>query len=483
MMLHTGFVLRLLTALLSSALLLICVSLTPLPANAAPLQTVCSDMQEEARAFDGRLGFVVIDLADWTRCSYGADEVFTTASLYKLLVLAEAYRQHEQGTFSFSESVEVVMPLPLQKDTSAQAAKSREDVSSGQKDVSNGQGRKVPRSHSVSMTSIEAARLMIQISDNYTAHALRKRLGNSNIAMMPAKLGMPDTSLRSDFTTTASDIAHFYALLHDHQLVGPESDATMLKMLLGQKVNDRIPWLLPDDLLIAHKTGLLDPFVHDAGIVYATGAPYLLVILTESAVSWKQGYVAIQTLAELSYSAFAEARPPEVAGPPYFADPAVTGPMAILSSVASNPLVDTGNLPHRKMANQPQLLIGDTVQIPAKLVETLPTVVMATAQTLADPDAVSMVSAVATAPRRVNEVLPVPVTPVQMPAAATKGAITSVEVTSVEVTFVADNLWWQSPVLVTGILIRLFGLFALLTLFVSLAVLIMRWRRHSLWSG
>lgn len=478
MMLRTGFVLRLLTALFSAALLLICVSSTPSPANAAPLKAVCSDMQEEAQAFDGRLGFVVIDLADWTRCSYGSDEVFTTASLYKLLVLAEAHRQHEQGTFSFSESVEVVMPLPLQKDTSAQASKNREDVSSGEKDVSNGQGRKVPRSHSVNMTSVEAARLMIQISDNYTAHALRKRLGNSNIAMLPAKLGMTDTSLSSNFTTTASDIAHFYSLLHDHQLVGPESDATMLKVLLGQKVNDRIPWLLPDDLLIAHKTGLLDPFVHDAGIVYATGAPYLLVILTESAVSWEQGYVAIRTLAELSYSAFAESRPPEVAGPPYFADPAVTGPMSILSSAASGPLVVTGNLSPLKMADESLPLVGGIVQISAKPVETLPITVMVTAQALAEPDAVSMVSAMATAPKRANEVLPVPATLVQVPAVATKGAITSVEVA-----LVADNLWWQSPVLVTGILIRLLGLFALLTLFVSLAVLIMRRRRHSLWSG
>ena len=49
-----------------------------------------------------------------------------------------------------------------------------------------------------------------------------------------------------------------------------------MELLLGQQVNDRIPWFLPDEVPIAHKTGGLDRFAHDAGIVFAPGGPYLI---------------------------------------------------------------------------------------------------------------------------------------------------------------------------------------------------------------
>ena len=97
-------------ALLASAVLAFAVLPQPRPAHAAPLDGVCDDLRAEAEAFDGRLGFVVLDLTDGTRCSSSSDEVFRMASLYKLIVLAEAYAQEEAGTFSFEEPIVVLRP-------------------------------------------------------------------------------------------------------------------------------------------------------------------------------------------------------------------------------------------------------------------------------------------------------------------------------------------------------------------------------------
>ena len=293
-----------------AAVLLVLLALAaPGPAHAAPLDDVCGQMQAEAAAFDGRVGFVVLDLTDGTRCSHEADEVFTTASLYKLVVLAEAYRQQELGRFSFEEPIAVVRPPPP------------DDEDAG--------------ARTVTMSSSEAARLMIQLTDNNAAEALRTRLDKPTIAALPAKLGMPNTILGVDFTTTPSDIAHYFTQLNAGRLISPESDAAMLELLLGQQVNDRIPWFLPDDIEVAHKTGRLDRFAHDAGIVYAPGGPYLLVLLTEGAATQQQGYEAIRSLAELSYTAFAEPRPVVVAALPPFVDRAAAEAAAEAAAVLS----------------------------------------------------------------------------------------------------------------------------------------------------
>ena len=268
-------------AAVALVLLLASLQLASPRAHAAPVSDVCSQLQAEAEAFDGRVGLVVLDLTDWSRCSYNATDVFITASLYKLIVLAEAYEQAEAGTFSFDDSISI--------------------------------------GGAYVTTGTEAARLMIQVSDNATAEALRLGLGRDLVAAAPDRLGMTSTVLGTDFTTTAADIAHFFASLHAGRVVSPQSDAEMRELLLGQQVRDRIPALLPAGTEIAHKTGNLDFLAHDAGIVYSPAVPFVLVLLTESGTTQEQGREAIRTLAAAAFAGFAEPRadavPPSV--PPF----------------------------------------------------------------------------------------------------------------------------------------------------------------------
>ncbi len=45
-----------------------------------------------------------------------------------------------------------------------------------------------------------------------------------------------------------------------------------------QRINNRLPAGLPAGTSIAHKTGDLDGYVHDAGIVYGPKTDYLIVM-------------------------------------------------------------------------------------------------------------------------------------------------------------------------------------------------------------
>ncbi len=266
------------TLLLSLALALLGGAST---AHAGPADDVCAPMQEYAEASSARIGFVVLDLTDGSRCSYRSDEVFRTASLYKLIVLAEAHEQVRQGTFSFDESITVRQFRPATEDRAAGV-----DI--------------------FAVSAREGARRMIQVSDNATAEALAARLDWEAVGAAPARLGMPRTIIGGAYTTTAGDIAHFFAELHAGTLVGTEEDATMLEVLRGQLIRDRIPWYLPDDVEIAHKTGRLYTSANDAGIVYAPAGPFVLVLLTESEETWDPGYIAIRDLALIAYEGYSE---------------------------------------------------------------------------------------------------------------------------------------------------------------------------------
>ena len=73
----------------------------------------------------------------------------------------------------------------------------------------------------------------------------------------------------------------------------------MLDLLSQQRLNDRIPKYLSDDVEVAHKTGEIGGFKHDAGIIFAKD-PILFVVLSES--NSPQG--AAERIAKLSKNAY-----------------------------------------------------------------------------------------------------------------------------------------------------------------------------------
>ena len=56
----------------------------------------------------------------------------------------------------------------------------------------------------------------------------------------------------------------------------------MLGFLKGQQLNDVLPKYLPENIVVAHKTGNIDAFDNDAGIVYGPKGDYIIVLLSES---------------------------------------------------------------------------------------------------------------------------------------------------------------------------------------------------------
>ncbi len=264
--------------------------LAPLaPASAASLDGVCERVTEVATSRTNvTAGVVLIDLATGERCEVAADREFRTASLYKTIVLAELYRQIDAGLVRLED------PLLLQPHHSVDDPP------------------ELRLTGTATTTVGEAALRMIQFSENVTALALREHLGISLVDAAPAWLGMPETELGGRFVSTPADQAELYRRIYAGEVVSPEASRAMYLTLAGQEIADLIPAGLPAGVPIAHKTGTLDVYLHDAGIVRAPGGDMVLIVMTEHA-SFNGAMEAIHEIAATAFEPFANEAPPVLA--------------------------------------------------------------------------------------------------------------------------------------------------------------------------
>ncbi len=206
----------------------------------------------------GRYGIAIKDLRTGRGVLVDSDGRYEAASLFKLSVMYEVFKQREAGTLSFSE------PLTF--------TQRHVDFDLGTMDR--------PAGSSIGLG--EAVERMVTISDNSSAILLTDRVGAGNITRDVERLGMMRTRLSSeDLSTSPGDMLTFFEAIARGESVSREASADMLYLLARQRVNDRIPRLLPTGSVVAHKTGNLPGVVNDAGIVYAGDQAFVIAVLVD----------------------------------------------------------------------------------------------------------------------------------------------------------------------------------------------------------
>jgi len=181
--------------------------------------------------------------------------IFESASMYKLFVAYETYRRIDLGIHTPDEIIQT------------------ED---GPKSIDY------------------CLEVSITTSDNACGRALRE-LVRANIKPLPslAEAGFVGTSLVNDYpTTSAKDVALLFEKLYTASDLTQASNGQFLENLSAQQVNNRIPAGLPQGLQIAHKTGDLEGYSHDGGIIYTPKGNYILVIMSGP---WENGYEDVTT--------------------------------------------------------------------------------------------------------------------------------------------------------------------------------------------
>jgi beta-lactamase class A len=188
---------------------------------------------------------------------------FEPASLYKLWVMAAVFKKIGDGNLTLDKKLSAdVKNINTMFKIDEENAELKEGV--------------------VSNTVEGALNKMITISDNYSAMLLGANVRFSNVNSLLAANGLTNSKLGNPPKTNVTDIVSYYEKLYNKQLVSVEASDQMLTILKQQTLNDRIPKYLPEDTVVAHKTGELNGVKHDAGIVFSQKGDYIIVLMSET---------------------------------------------------------------------------------------------------------------------------------------------------------------------------------------------------------
>lgn len=202
---------------------------------------------------------------------------FESASLYKLWVMVTVYDLLEKGKLHKDDVLEDdIASLNETFNIASEAA-----------ELTDGK---------ITLTVGQALSQMITISHNYAALLLTKKVGLPAVASELRTYGLSQSTIIAPPRTNASDIAKLLTLLYQGKVVSPKASAAMLDLLKKQQINDRIPKYLPKGTVVAHKTGELDSYKHDVGIVYAPSSDYIFVVLS----STHNQAIAAETIAQMA---------------------------------------------------------------------------------------------------------------------------------------------------------------------------------------
>ena len=256
-------------------------------------QKMDHDIQQVTQNLDGVIGVVVKDLTSGQTVAILPDEVFPTASSIKVAVLAELYRQAQQGKLKLTD-IYVVQKSDIVPDSS----------------IMEGLTPGVTR-----ITLRDLATMMVAVSDNSATNVLIDRVGMENVNAMLDGLGLTHTRLRRKMMDlkaaaegrenigTPRELGALLELVYRGKVLNKESADDFFTVLSTHK-SSWIPRDLPEDLKIANKPGELEGVRNDIGLIFIERRPYIVSVMSSYLRNERDGEEAIARISGISYRTF-----------------------------------------------------------------------------------------------------------------------------------------------------------------------------------
>jgi beta-lactamase class A len=231
---------------------------------------------------------------------------FHAASTMKTPVLIEAYKQAAAGKFSINDPVTIKNEFKSIVDGSSFSLDPKDDSDT---ELYTKIGTQVKIYDLLYLMIIKssnlATNLIIDLVGAKNANNSMREIGANDIQVLR---GVEDTkAFRKGLnnTTTAYDQMLIFSKMAEGKVVNQESSDAMIKILLDQKFNDKIPAKLPKNIKVAHKTGWITGVNHDAGIVYLPdGRKYVLVFLSKELTDDQAAVKSMAKISRMIYNYF-----------------------------------------------------------------------------------------------------------------------------------------------------------------------------------
>jgi beta-lactamase class A len=241
----------------------------------ARAETLAERLLPLIQAHKGKVGLAVKHLTTGEEFYYHSDDPMPTASLIKVAVMVETYRQAAE------KKVDLEQKLTLRDE-----------------DRVPGSGILTQLTPGLTLTLRDAVRLMMALSDNTATNLVLDTIGLGATAETMERLGYPNTKIHSKVfkrstslfmerskqfglgSTTAREMLRLVETIQRQQVVNPEACDAMLGHMRACQDQFKFSRFLPDGVRVAFKGGSVDECRTAAGILTTPSGPIALCVLT-----------------------------------------------------------------------------------------------------------------------------------------------------------------------------------------------------------
>jgi len=239
----------------------------PEPESPATLTARVINAARAVAGSEARIGIAGRNLLTGQRLGVAPDQSFPAASVGKLPLLIEIYRQTFAGSLTLTE--------PQRADLRAMIVSSDNDA---------------------------ANRLMEQ----FTTRAVNANL--QALGLVGTRLvnpfGLASAGAISSNVTTPADMNRLLEMLATEQLVSPPASREMRGLLLQSQDGSKLRRGLPADARIAHKSGWYEGVANDVGIISHGQNSYVLSVFVEGITDADTANEVIAVVSQVVYGAW-----------------------------------------------------------------------------------------------------------------------------------------------------------------------------------
>jgi beta-lactamase class A len=255
----------------------------PLPPFAAARSDagLAAAIQASITGAPGRTSVVVHNLQDGRYATVNENEVYYAASLFKMGILLETYRQRDAGTLDFAKQLTLEQKyVDLDLGTLEELGLKAGDM----------------------ITVADAARAMIVVSDTPSAVLLQDTVGCTKADQTLVALGITQTEFcNRELPATAADMTTLIEAVASGSGVSEASRLEMLSLMSQEYYRQGVFAGVPAGTPIAHKTGHYPSATHDVALVWGPAGPYVITVMTDQPLNW--GTIAAVSSAVWGYFA------------------------------------------------------------------------------------------------------------------------------------------------------------------------------------
>ncbi len=221
-------------------------------------------LEQQLQTFSGTIGIAARRLEDGLTLTHNAEQIFPAASVIKLHLLMAALQQVETGKLELS----TLYPMP-------------------QTEIVAGSGILQHLTAGLELSLRDYLTLMMIVSDNTATNMIidmlggREKINNQletwNLGttrvvgklMLPVERKNPDQLAGKLAEIKPNEVIDLLEALHTERLLNPDLTSLAIDILKRQQYTEILARYLPDQTVVASKSGQIMGVRNDVGIVYA----------------------------------------------------------------------------------------------------------------------------------------------------------------------------------------------------------------------